>query len=74
LDVGDDGFDQIHALSRYMGGADKNDPPAVMNQVVEHLAVEFIVHRLYVTFLVAGAVPGRFELSQYIRSAGEVNS
>jgi hypothetical protein len=34
-----------------MGGADKDNPLAVVIQMMEHLAVEFIVHRIYVTFL-----------------------
>jgi hypothetical protein len=34
-----------------VGSAHKNDPFTVVIQVVEHLAVEFIVHQLYVTFL-----------------------
>jgi hypothetical protein len=41
-----------------MGGAHKDDPFAVVIQVVDHLAVEFIVHRIYVTFLGAGLYPG----------------
>jgi hypothetical protein len=41
--------------------------------MVEHLAVEFIVHRRYITFLIVGKVSDSYELSQYIRSAGDVN-
>jgi hypothetical protein len=48
-----------------MGGANQSDLLAVMLEMMQHLAVEFIVHRIYVTFL-------GLRLSQYIRSADDV--